>query len=170
MKDVIYQSAVMIRREIENEKSVHDLTQKDPAATTFMSTIDAAIAHIANIFHPNHQINPVELQECTTKIQESECIMALLSSYLVNPQNILAVTRSQLPAQTVTNVSTWLNNILSPWIKNLGGSIWTFLTQNLSVKEWKISGGISGAGLVNASLEITFDPLQGNFGGGAGHP
>ncbi|HCF4146258.1 hypothetical protein K4W91_21385 [Pseudomonas aeruginosa] len=170
MKDVIYHSAVLVRREIENERSVHDLTRNDPIATTFISTIDAAIAHIANVFDPNSNVSVAGIQDCANKIQESESIISLLSSYLVTPQNILAVTRNQLSPHVVTNVSTWLNNILSPWIKNLGGAIWTFLSQKLSVKEWKISGGISAVGLVNASLELTFDPLQGNSGGGTGHP
>lgn len=171
MREIIERSARMIHREIENNSDLHQLTRNDQYSRACMATINTAISFIANEFRDAYQTPISSACESALKIQEAESIITVLASYLGNPQTVIAVQQNHVAALTITNISDWLKNTLSPWIKGLGGTLWAYLSQNISVKEWKVSGGVGGAfGLVNASLEITFDSLPINPGGGQGYP
>lgn len=160
----------MVRRELENNPDVN-VVKKDRYSNECLSEIDALLGAVDNIFLAGGFISDDQASEAVRKVQQADSLVNLFGVYLGQVPNIPASHNLKISALNLTNVSTWLHSTLIPWIKGLGSALWAFLSQRLNVREWKVSGGVNNAlGLINASLEMTFDTLQPTVGGGQGTP
>ncbi len=165
MIKTIHNSLVTVRNEIENNLDLDTLVRNDQFSRQCVDEVNASLSFIANIFNWNQgNITDDEANKCVKRIHEVGSLLDLYGMYLAQPNNP-ALSNNNILGLKITAVSSWLKTTLSPWIKGIGAALWAFLSQRLNVKSWKINGGIGGAlGLINASLEIEFDPTiaQGN--------
>ncbi len=137
-----------------------ELTALSATTSTLLDLINSSLTALADNLERRQAEAAEQIKSLTLDLSElASQLSSALSSIQALIGNSIFRAHGAQPAQP-GRLQSWLDT-LKNWIKQFSSQLWQLLCAIFRPKEWKLAGelGVNAGpyGLVNASIEITFD-------------
>ena len=157
MADILSPSISSILNEIDGELSLWELVKRGDLDIAYLEELGDSLKKMRTASHDLHSpggANKVNVSDILTYMASADAATYMLSDALDKTTN-----NSNAGQSVINNASSFVSNILKPWLVSLWKGVWAIFQKMTNVKGWKISGqlGSTMLGLAKSTIEISFD-------------